>query len=79
MSSVIVPITTRVFSGRERAVRRESDKGGRLMRDMKRRRRTTRLKGEVVRPVISKVVRCGDLDFEEDEGNSIGGGRRLTS
>ena len=57
MSSVMVPMTTRVFSGRERAARRESDRGGRLIRDMKRRRRTTRLKGEVVRPVDPNMVR----------------------
>ena len=58
MSSVMVPMTTRVFSGRARVARRERDRGGRLTRDMNRRRRTTRLKGEVVRPVI-----IGSLDL----------------
>ena len=59
VSSVMVPMTTRVrtvgdiFSRVPREasmVRRERDMGGRLMRDMKRRRRTTLLKAESVRP-----------------------------
>lgn len=50
MSSVMVPMTTMVFSGRERATRRESETGGRLMREVKRRRRTTALKADDVRP-----------------------------
>lgn len=50
MSSVMVPMTTIVFSGRARAARRESETGGRLMREVNRRRRTTALKGDDVRP-----------------------------
>ena len=36
-------------------VRRERDMGGRLMRDMKRRRRTTLLKAESVRPGMVRI------------------------
>lgn len=49
-SSVIVAIATRVLSGRARRARRERESGGRLMRLVKRRRRTTALKGAEVRP-----------------------------
>ena len=37
-------------------VRRERDMGGRLMRDMKRRRRTTLLKAESVRPGLEGLI-----------------------
>lgn len=54
-SSVMVPMTTRVlaFSGAWEAwpTIREREMGGRLVRDMKRRFRTTRLNFEFVRPV----------------------------
>ena len=53
---MMVPITTRVFSGCARVARREREMGGRLMRDMKRRRRTTALKAEEVRPNIRSGV-----------------------
>ena len=64
LSSVTVPTTTTVlpewagFSEPdltdEAPIRRERDMGGRLMRDMKRRRRTTLLKEESVRPTSSQ-------------------------
>ena len=50
-SSVTVPMVTRVLSSRAKAAKRDIEIGGRLMRDMKRRRRTTLLKEEEVRPV----------------------------
>lgn len=56
MSSVMVPMTTIVFSGRARATRRESERGGRLMREVKRRRRTTALKADDVRPEYVRLV-----------------------
>ena len=64
-SSVMVPTMTRVFVvgacfsevPREAScVRRERERGGRLMRDMNRRRRTTLLKAESVRPVFVDCV-----------------------
>ena len=55
----MVPTTTRVlaFSGacEECVARREREMGGRLMREVKRRRRRTLLKAESVRPVGCKV------------------------
>lgn len=50
VSSVMVPTTTSVVSGRARAARRESESGGRLVREVKSRRRMTALKAEDVRP-----------------------------
>ena len=58
-SSVIVAMATRVLSGWARRARRERERGGRLIRLVKRRRRTTALKGAEVRPEFqseSKVV-----------------------
>lgn len=68
MSSVMVPTQTSVLSflgaffggsvadfvaGREaKRARRERERGGRLIRDMKRRRKMTRLKGASVRPSL---------------------------
>lgn len=65
---MMVPTQTRVLSslgaffgvsvadfvaGREaKRARRERESGGRLMRDMKRRRKITRLKGASVRPLL---------------------------
>lgn len=70
-SSVMVAIATRVLSGRARRARRERERGGRLIRLVKRRRRTTALKGADVRPVIYK-----DLVFQEvgeiEKGGGIG-------
>ena len=58
LSSVMVPTTTIVFPSwvaaacgfETRDARRAREIGGRLVRDMKRRRRITVLKGEDVRP-----------------------------
>lgn len=52
----MVPMTTMIFSGRARAATRESESGGRLIRDAKRRRRTTALKADDVRPEVVRLV-----------------------
>lgn len=65
VSSVIVPMTTMVFSGRARAVRRESETGGRLMREVIRRRRTTALKADDVRPEKCKIGAVGAWESGE--------------
>ena len=52
---------------------REREMGGRLMRDMKRRRSTTLLKAESVRPVVEKSVSFSAITTENHRG------KRLTS
>lgn len=59
LSSVTVPITTIVLPWWDSVTfeaMRESETGGRLIRDMKRRRNTTLLKFDSVRPIICELA-----------------------
>lgn len=59
LSSVTVPTTTTVFLSLpffRLALTRDRETGGRLMREVKRRRRTTLLKAESVRPVVCEAI-----------------------
>ena len=60
------------FLGRERRWRRERDMGGRLMREVKRRRRMTRLNGEEVRPVEEIRVYLMEVVTKVVVGKGVG-------
>lgn len=74
VSSVMVPMTTMVLSGRARAPRRESETGGRLMREVNRRRKTTALKGDDVRPDQVRLV----VSVDREHWDAWGSGERTS-